>query len=86
MTILEPILYANGALRLTRHGAGKGGNILVLEVDGEGTTEQVELTDQGVLDFERLVAKYEQEACAEVALNETDARPLFNAARRQFAA
>jgi hypothetical protein len=29
MTILEPTLYANGALRLTRHGAGKGGNVLV---------------------------------------------------------
>ncbi len=29
MTILEPVLYANGELRLTRHGAGKGGNVLM---------------------------------------------------------
>lgn len=29
MTILEPTLYANGALRLTRHGAGKGDTVLV---------------------------------------------------------
>lgn len=43
MTILEPILYANGALRLTRHGAGKGGNVLVLE--GEHT-RQLDIPDQ----------------------------------------
>lgn len=49
MTILEPVLYANGALRLTRHGAGRGGNILVLERD-DGTTDQVELPEDKLQD------------------------------------
>lgn len=34
MTIIDTTIYANGALRLSRHGAGKGGDVLVLEHDG----------------------------------------------------
>lgn len=44
MTILEPTLYANGALRLTRHGTGKGGNVLVFVPTGE----QCEVSDKHV--------------------------------------
>lgn len=29
MTTLDPILYANGALRLTRHGKGRGETVLM---------------------------------------------------------
>jgi hypothetical protein len=29
MTIIDTTLYANGALRLSRHGAGRGGNVLM---------------------------------------------------------
>lgn len=29
MTIIDTTLYANGALRLSRHGAGKGDTVLV---------------------------------------------------------
>jgi hypothetical protein len=29
MTIIDTAIYANGALRLSRHGAGRGGNVLV---------------------------------------------------------
>ena len=38
MTILEPTLYANGALRLTRHGAGKGDTVLLYTPTGEQFT------------------------------------------------
>lgn len=43
MTILEPILYANGALRLTRHGAGKGDTVLVLDLGH--FTDQLDVPD-----------------------------------------
>lgn len=46
MTILEPILFFNGALRLTRHGAGQGGNVLVF--DKGDSTEQFEIADDAV--------------------------------------
>lgn len=35
MTIVDTTLYANGALRLSRHGAGRGGNILVHTASGQ---------------------------------------------------
>ena len=35
MTIIDTTLYANGALRLSRHGAGKGGDILVHTATGK---------------------------------------------------
>jgi hypothetical protein len=41
MTIIDTTLYANGALRLSRHGAGRGGNVLVHVASGR----QVQLTD-----------------------------------------
>jgi hypothetical protein len=44
MTIIDPILYANGALRLTRHGAGKGDTVLVLELGGS-VRDQLEVAD-----------------------------------------
>lgn len=54
MTILEPILYANGALRLTDHGPRGGGLVLVHVPTGE----QVDIPNDysgdarpGVLDY-----------------------------------
>lgn len=38
MTILDPILYADGALRLTDHGPRGGGLVLVLE-EGSSTRQ-----------------------------------------------
>ena len=35
MTIIDTTLYANGALRLSRHGAGRGGNVLTHVPSGE---------------------------------------------------
>ncbi len=73
MTILEPTLYANGALRLTRHGAGRGGNILVLEVDGHGATEQVEISDDGADRIDdvigNLARRHQEAALPRVAFN-----------------
>jgi hypothetical protein len=51
MTILEPILYANGTLRLTRHGRGKGGNILM----HVPTNSQCEISDKGVEQIDEVV-------------------------------
>jgi hypothetical protein len=50
VTILEPILYANGALRLTRHGAGKGGTVLVHVPTGR----QVDIPDGEELAVEQI--------------------------------
>jgi hypothetical protein len=53
MTILEPILYANGALRLTRHGAGKGGNIFMHVPSGQ----QVEVSDRVADNIDQALSK-----------------------------
>lgn len=34
MTTIDTTLYADGALRLSRHGAGKGGTVLLLTATG----------------------------------------------------
>ncbi len=47
MTIFEPTLYANGALRLTRHGPRGGGNILMHVPSGR----QVEIADADKADY-----------------------------------
>lgn len=49
MTILDPILYADGALRLTDHGPRGGGLVLVHEPSGR----QVDLvnTDADLADY-----------------------------------
>lgn len=38
MTILTPILYADGALRLTRHGRGRGDTVLMRTWDNRQIT------------------------------------------------
>jgi hypothetical protein len=35
MTIIDTTLYCNGELRLARHGAGRGGNVLVHVPSGD---------------------------------------------------
>ena len=50
MTILEPILYANGALRLTRHGAGKGDTVLLF-THHDGVVEQFTVPDAETRDL-----------------------------------
>ena len=45
MTILEPLLYANGALRLTRHGAGRGDTVLVYDDTTFGRQRQFSVPD-----------------------------------------
>lgn len=42
MTIIDTTLYANGALRLSRHGAGRGGTVLHLIETGE----QLDIPDE----------------------------------------
>lgn len=57
MTIIDTTLYANGALRLSRHGAGRGGNVLRIEgaLDG-GTDEQFTVSPDVLLgDLDRLL-------------------------------
>lgn len=41
MTLIDTTLYADGALRLSRHGAGKGGDVLAHTATGK----QLELPD-----------------------------------------
>lgn len=50
MTTIDTTLYADGALRLARHGAGKGGTVLMLTATGE----QVDIPDH----IERDVVAY----------------------------
>lgn len=50
MTTIDTTLYADGALRLSRHGAGKGGTVLMLTATGE----QVDIPER----FERDVIFY----------------------------
>lgn len=44
MTIIDTTLYADGALRLSRHGAGRGGNVL-MHVKSH---RQIELSDEAL--------------------------------------
>jgi len=58
MTIIDTTLYCNGALRLSRHGKGRGGNILLLtQGDGEGGrhVEQITIPDAIVADVEYFI-------------------------------
>jgi hypothetical protein len=52
MTIIDTTLYANGALRLSRHGAGRGGDVLVDTVSGKQIelppTIDIDLLDLGI--------------------------------------
>lgn len=65
MTTIDTTLYANGALRLTRHGAGRGGNVLLLVNNGNGRTEQCELTDAKA---DELEAGFLQSGSAPIAM------------------
>lgn len=77
MTIIDTTLYANGALRLSRHGAGRGGNVLTLVATGES----LELTDTDAEHFDDLVKRYA--AAIGMPLDGgIDAGPLFRATRR----
>jgi hypothetical protein len=51
MTIIDTALYANGALRLSRHGAGKGGNVLT----HLATNSSVEISDEGAERIDEVV-------------------------------
>lgn len=79
MTIIDTTLYANGALRLSRHGAGKGGNVLVHVASGQ----QVEITDEGA---ER-IAEVDQNFANSNSQREfvADAVQLYNHMRTWFA-
>lgn len=55
MTTLDPILYANGALRLTRHGPKAGGNILVL-THPDGRTDQCEIADDKIAKIDEFLS------------------------------
>lgn len=50
MTIIDTTLYANGALRLSRHGAGRGGTVLTHVPTGRQFTvpdnETADLADE----------------------------------------
>jgi hypothetical protein len=59
MTIIDTTLYANGALRLSRHGAGRGGNVLML--DHNGTTDQCNLSDAIADLVEQTLTKWDGE-------------------------
>ncbi len=57
MTIIDTTLYCNGELRLARHGAGRGGNVLTLVATGD----QISLLDeQETLSVEEIIADYLQ--------------------------
>lgn len=65
MTIIDTTLYANGALRLSRHGAGKGGNVLTLVATGETTTLSdaiVSLVDETLTKWDNQRADYDADA------------------------
>jgi hypothetical protein len=49
----DTYIYANGALRLTRHGKNRGGNVLVYEHDGK--TDQCEIDDDKVAHVARFL-------------------------------
>lgn len=51
MTIIDTTTYCNGELRLAKHGAGKGGNVLLHVPSGR----QIELTDAGAANAPRVV-------------------------------
>jgi hypothetical protein len=53
MTIIDTTLYANGALRLSRHGAGRGGNVLVHVPSGKQL--QIEDADGAHYQITRMV-------------------------------
>jgi hypothetical protein len=65
MTIIDTTLYANGALRLSRHGAGKGGNILV----HVATDEQFTVHPECLVAVEEMLQSYTE--------RETNARYVF---------
>ena len=52
MTTLDPILYANGALRLTRHGDRAGGTVLVYTDSVTGTSRQFAVPDNETVDLQ----------------------------------
>ena len=65
MTIIDTTLYANGALRLSRHGAGKGGNVLTLVSTGEQTTLSdaiVQLVDETLTRWDSQRADYDADS------------------------
>lgn len=45
MTIIDTTLYANGALRLSRHGAGRGGTVLMHVPSGKQIDVPAEIED-----------------------------------------
>lgn len=69
----DSYLYANGALRLTRHGKGRGGNVLVFEHD-DGKIDQCELADDKADILDRIEN-------ASGKLTEADARSVFDVIR-----
>lgn len=55
MADIDTYLFANGQLRLSIHGAKRGGNVLVYEHDGR--TSQCEITDYAVVPLSRRLAE-----------------------------
>lgn len=53
MTIIDTTNYLNGTLRLSRHGRGRGGNILM----HIGTKSLCEISDAGVDKLEEVIAR-----------------------------
>jgi hypothetical protein len=56
MTIIDTTLYADGALRLSRHGAGRGGNVLMHVASGQQcnvTDRQLEIVERRLADLEK---------------------------------
>jgi len=53
MTIIDTTNHLNGTLRLSRHGAGRGGNVLM----HVGTNSQCEISDDGVDKLEEVIAR-----------------------------
>lgn len=58
MTIIDTALYANGALRLSRHGAGHGDTVLTRTWDGKSLT----LADEDTAAIDQLLTA-EQGTC-----------------------
>ena len=81
MTIIDTTLYANGALRLSRHGAGKGGNVLRIEgaLDG-GEDEQFTISPDVLLgDLDRALV-------SDLNLRSLTVRMIYEDAKRRFGA
>jgi hypothetical protein len=57
MTIIDTTLYCNGELRLARHGAGRGGTVLVHTATGKQFTVPDNETDDLVQEIGKVSAR-----------------------------